>query len=295
MDLLTIRDLHLNIQRPEALYHILRGVNLSVSPGRPLGIVGESGSGKTITCLTIMRLLPKGSNIIKGSIVLDGEDLLRYSERDMGAVRGRDIGMIFQDARASLNPVLTVGDQIMDIYRHRTGAGKEAALKRAVEVLDAMGISGAKDRVKSYPHELSGGMCQRVLIAMALVSAPKLLIADEVTSGLDVGQTVVIKDGVVLAVEAFEGTDATIRRAGRMGGAGSVVVKVAKRGHDMRFDIPVVGMHTMKTLRKARVAALAVEAGRCILLERDKVIREAERLGIAVVALPPTPDSDEEA
>lgn len=104
-------------------------------------------------------------------------------------------------------------------------------------------------------------------------------------SGLDIGQTVVVKRGTVLAVEAFEGTDATIRRAGELGGPGAVVVKVAKRGHDMRFDIPVVGMHTFKTLRRARAAALAVEAGRTILLERDRLSREADRLGIAFVAV----------
>lgn len=105
------------------------------------------------------------------------------------------------------------------------------------------------------------------------------------TSGLDIGQTVVIKDGIVIAVEAFEGTDATILRAGKLAGPGVVIVKVAKRGHDMRFDIPVVGMHTMKTLRKARAAVLAVEAGRTILLERDRVVAEAERLGVRMTAV----------
>jgi DUF1009 family protein len=106
------------------------------------------------------------------------------------------------------------------------------------------------------------------------------------TSGLDIGQTVVIKQGTVLAVEAFEGTDAAIRRAGELGGEGAVVVKVAKRGHDMRFDIPVVGLHTMKTLRKAGIRVLAVEAGRTILLERDQVVKEAERLGLSFLAVP---------
>ena len=105
------------------------------------------------------------------------------------------------------------------------------------------------------------------------------------TSGLDIGQTVVIKDGIVIAVDAFEGTDATILRAGKLAGPGVVIVKVAKRGHDMRFDIPVVGMHTMKTLRKARAAVLALEARRTILLERERVIAEAERLGICMLAV----------
>jgi DUF1009 family protein len=105
------------------------------------------------------------------------------------------------------------------------------------------------------------------------------------TSGLDIGQTVVVKRGTILAVEAFEGTDETILRAGRMGGAGAVVIKLAKKGHDMRFDIPVIGMHTMKVLRKAKVSALAVEANRCILLERERIVEEADRLGLAVAAV----------
>jgi oligopeptide/dipeptide ABC transporter ATP-binding protein len=157
-----------------------------VRKGGALGIVGESGSGKTLTCLSILRLLPRGSRIPRGRIVLDGVDLCALEERRLQEVRGRDVCMIFQDARASLNPVVTVGEQIADIHALRTGASRAQAMAKAVDVLEAMGLPGARQRIRSYPHELSGGMCQRVLIAMALVSRPRLLIADEVTTGLDV-------------------------------------------------------------------------------------------------------------
>ena len=186
IDLIKIRDLHMKVRYFEDTFYILRGVNLTLSMNSSLGIVGESGSGKTMTCLSIMRLLSKEAKISKGEILFQGEDLCRYSDKQMETVRGKKISMIFQDARAALNPVLTVGDQISDIYRHYTGNSRSVGMKKAVEVLGAMGLPNARSRVKSYPHELSGGMCQRVLIAMALVSTPKLVIADEITSGIDV-------------------------------------------------------------------------------------------------------------
>jgi oligopeptide/dipeptide ABC transporter ATP-binding protein len=186
MDLIKICDLHMKVDHFEDTFYILRGVNLSVSMNSSLGIVGESGSGKTMTCLSMMRLMPKGAKITKGEILLQEENLCCYSDKQMETVRGKKISMIFQDARAALNPVLTVGDQISDIYCHYTGNSRSVGMKKAVEVLDAMGLPNARSRVKSYPHELSGGMCQRVLIAMALVSTPKLVIADEITSGIDV-------------------------------------------------------------------------------------------------------------
>lgn len=186
MDLIKIRDLHMKVDHFEDTFYILRGVNLSVSMNSSLGIVGESGSGKTMTCLSMMRLMPKGAKITKGEILLQEENLCCYSDKQMETVRGKKVSMIFQDARAALNPILTVGEQISDIYCHYTGNSRSVGMKKAVEVLDAMGLPNARSRVKSYPHELSGGMCQRVLIAMALVSTPKLVIADEITSGIDV-------------------------------------------------------------------------------------------------------------
>lgn len=186
MELMEIRDLHMKVDHYEDTFYILRGVHLDIHENSSLGIVGESGSGKTMTCLTMMGLLPKGGKVTKGEILFQGNDLAKYSEKQMEAVRGKKISMIFQDARAALNPVLTVGDQIADIYCHHTGADRTAGKDKAIEVLTAMGLPNARSRVKSYPHELSGGMCQRVLIAMALVSRPKLIIADEITSGLDI-------------------------------------------------------------------------------------------------------------
>ncbi|MBA7515940.1 Oligopeptide transport ATP-binding protein OppD [subsurface metagenome] len=186
MDLIDIYDLHLKVDHFEETFHILRGINLSVPMNSSLGIVGESGSGKTMTCLSIMHLLPKGAKITKGEILFQGEDICHYSDRQMETIRGKKISMIFQDARAALNPVLTVGDQISDIYCYYTGNSRSVGMKKAVEVLGAVGIPNARSRVKSYPHELSGGMCQRTLIAMALVSTPKVIIADEITSGIDV-------------------------------------------------------------------------------------------------------------
>lgn len=186
MSLIKIRDLHMEVKHHDESFYILRGVNLDIPEKSSLGIVGESGSGKTMTCLTLMRLMPKGGKVTRGEMVFEGDDLCRYSDKKMATVRGRKISMIFQDARAALNPVITVGEQIADIYCHLTGRNRKEGMNKAIEVLDAMGLPNARARVKSYPHELSGGMCQRVLIAMALVSTPKLVIADEITSGLDV-------------------------------------------------------------------------------------------------------------
>ena len=186
MEIMEIHDLHLDVDHYEDTFHILRGVNLVVKDNSSLGIVGESGSGKSMTCLTVMKLLPKGGKITKGEMIFQGENLCKYSEKKMESVRGNKISMIFQDARAALNPVLTVGDQIGDVYCHQTGVSRSEGKKKAIEVLESMGLPNARARVNSYPQELSGGMCQRVLIAMALVSTPKLIIADEITSGLDI-------------------------------------------------------------------------------------------------------------
>ncbi|HEX4292128.1 MAG TPA: ABC transporter ATP-binding protein [Trebonia sp.] len=157
-----------------------------MNPGECLGIVGESGSGKTMTALSIMRLLPTGGSVVGGSIVLDGKDLATLSESGMEDVRGNLIGMIFQDPLTSLNPTMTIGDQIAESVRLHRGASREAAQARAVEVLDLVGMPRPAERVGNYPHQLSGGMRQRVMIAMALACEPKLLIADEPTTALDV-------------------------------------------------------------------------------------------------------------
>jgi len=184
--LLDIQDLHTEIKLRRATVHAIDGVSLSVAPGECLGIVGESGSGKTMTALSIMRLLPGGGEVTGGSITVDGTDVARLSETGMEDVRGNLIGMIFQDPLTSLNPTMTIGDQIAESVRIHRGASRDEALARAVEVLGLVGMPRPAERVSQFPHQLSGGMRQRVMIAMALACEPKLLIADEPTTALDV-------------------------------------------------------------------------------------------------------------
>jgi peptide/nickel transport system ATP-binding protein len=184
--LLEIEDLHTDIRMRSATVYALDGVNLTVEAGQCLGIVGESGSGKTMTALSIMQLLPPGGHITGGQIRLDGKVISTLDDNAMRHVRGNEIGMIFQDPMTSLNPTMTIGDQIAETVLLHRGVGKHAALERAVEVLGLVGMPRPAERIKSYPHELSGGMRQRVMIAMALACEPKLLIADEPTTALDV-------------------------------------------------------------------------------------------------------------
>jgi peptide/nickel transport system ATP-binding protein len=184
--LLSIEDLRTDIRLRRGTVHAIDGVSLTVNPGECLGIVGESGSGKTMTALSIMRLLPGGGEVVSGRIVVDGVDVARLSEAGLEDVRGNLIGMIFQDPLTSLNPTMTIGDQIAESVRLHRGASKQAALDRAVEVLGLVGMPRPAERIGNYPHQLSGGMRQRVMIAMALACEPKLLIADEPTTALDV-------------------------------------------------------------------------------------------------------------
>ena len=184
--LLSIEDLHTEIRLRRATVHAIDGVSLHVDPGECLGIVGESGSGKTMTALSIMRLLPGGGEVTGGSIIVDGTDIAGLSEEKMEDIRGNLVGMIFQDPLTSLNPTMTIGDQIAESVRLHRAASKSAALSRAVEVLGLVGMPRPTERVSNYPHQLSGGMRQRVMIAMALACEPKLLIADEPTTALDV-------------------------------------------------------------------------------------------------------------
>jgi len=184
--LLEIEDLHTEIRLRSATVHALEGVSLNVEAGECLGIVGESGCGKTMTALSIMQLLPPGGHITGGSITLSGQEISSLSDDGMRHVRGNEVGMIFQDPMTSLNPTMTVGDQIAETVLLHRGADHKTALARAVEVLGLVGMPRPAERVSNYPHQLSGGMRQRVMIAMALACEPKLLIADEPTTALDV-------------------------------------------------------------------------------------------------------------
>ena len=186
MALLEITDLRTEIQLKEGVVHAVDGVTLHVDEGETLGVVGESGCGKTMTALTIMQLLPNGGHIAGGSIKLGGRELTGLKPEEMRKIRGDDIGMIFQDPLSSLNPTMTVGQQIAEAVLLHREVSKKEALDRAVEVLDLVGLPRATERVGEYPHQFSGGMRQRVMIAMALACDPKLLIADEPTTALDV-------------------------------------------------------------------------------------------------------------
>ena len=183
---LEIENLHTNIKLRQGTVHPVDGVSLHVEPGETLGIVGESGCGKTMTALSIMGLLPVGGSIAEGKIFLDGRQISGLSEEQMRSVRGNEIGMIFQDPLTSLNPTMTVGKQISEAVLLHREVSKQQAMERAAEVLDLVGMPKPKERLNEYPHQFSGGMRQRVMIAMALACEPKLLIADEPTTALDV-------------------------------------------------------------------------------------------------------------
>jgi peptide/nickel transport system ATP-binding protein len=184
--LLQIEDLRTDIRLRSATVHALDGVSLNVEAGECLGIVGESGSGKTMTALSVMQLLPPGGHIVGGRITLGGQEISALSDDGMRQIRGNEVGMIFQDPMTSLNPTMTIGDQIAETVVLHRGADKKTSLARAVEVLGLVGMPRPAERVGNYPHQLSGGMRQRVMIAMALACEPKLLIADEPTTALDV-------------------------------------------------------------------------------------------------------------
>ena len=187
MSLLEVKDLKTYFYTDSGVAKAVDGVTFSLDKGKTLGIVGESGCGKSVTSLTIMRLVdPATGRNEGGSIVFDGQDLLTLPEKEMRKLRGNRISMIFQEPMTSLNPVFTIGDQISESLKLHKGLDKKAARDRAIELLELVGIPEAGKRVDEYPHQLSGGMRQRVMIAMALSGDPELLIADEPTTALDV-------------------------------------------------------------------------------------------------------------
>ncbi|MGY4307917.1 peptide/nickel transport system ATP-binding protein [Bradyrhizobium sp. USDA 4369] len=186
MPLLEVENLQVHFRTPTGINRAVDGVSFHVDPGETLAIVGESGCGKSVTSMSMMRLIPEPPGKIAGSIKLEGRDILALSDREMRALRGNDISMIFQEPMTSLNPVLTVGRQIGETLRLHQGLDQAQAEARAVEMLTLVGIPEPARRVREYPHQLSGGMRQRVMIAMALACNPKLLIADEPTTALDV-------------------------------------------------------------------------------------------------------------
>ena len=184
--LLDIKNLETSFKTSAGEVHAVRGISFYLEKGEALGIVGESGCGKSVTMMSIMRLLDGNGRIVGGQIDFDGKDISNVKEVEMEAIRGNDIGMIFQDPMTSLNPVFTIGDQIMEpLLKHRKISRAEAK-KEAINMLGLVGIPSPEKRMKQYPHEFSGGMRQRAMIAMSLICEPKLIIADEPTTALDV-------------------------------------------------------------------------------------------------------------
>jgi oligopeptide/dipeptide ABC transporter ATP-binding protein len=186
-NLLEIRGLKTYFYTEDGVVKAIEGIDLDLEKGKTLGLVGESGCGKTVTALSVLRLIPNPpGKIIEGEIRFDGEDLLKATEKEMREIRGNNISMIFQDPQSALNPVYTVDNQLREVIQLHQNLEKKEARKKAIEMLDLVGIPNPEGRVNDYPHQFSGGMKQRVMIAMALSCNPKMIIADEPTTNLDV-------------------------------------------------------------------------------------------------------------
>lgn len=184
--LLKVRDLRASFRIHGKTVEAVRGVDMDIAPGEIVGLAGESGSGKSVSMKSIIRMLPESAKLEAETLLLGGRDLMKLTEKEMQRVRGNDISMIFQDPMTSLNPLKRVGDHIVEVIRRHSGAGRAEAYRQAVEMLGMVGVPSPEERMRQYPHEFSGGMRQRVLIAMALACKPRLLIADEPTTALDV-------------------------------------------------------------------------------------------------------------
>jgi len=273
--LLEVKDLHTEFRTGAGVVPAVDGISYTVERGETVAIVGESGSGKTAGALSILRLIPDPpGRTTRGEILFAGRDLLRLSDEEIRQVRGSDIGMIFQEPMTSLNPVLTIGRQITETIEQHRGADRAAAHKRAVELLGLVGIADPVRRLKQYPHQLSGGMRQRIMIAIALACDPKLIIADEPTTALDVTIQAQILDLMVelqdrlgmsillithdLGVVAETCEDVVVMYAGRVVERGPVDGVFGSPQHPyteaLLQSIPVLGMARHEPLRVIRGA-----------------------------------------
>jgi oligopeptide/dipeptide ABC transporter ATP-binding protein len=239
--LLSVRDLTVHFATDGGVVEAVDAVSFDVRAGEILGVVGESGSGKSVTALALLRLIRPPGRIVGGAVRFEGTDLLALTEEQMRAVRGRRIAMVFQSPRTALNPVLTVGRQIARLFELHQGASAREAWRRTVEMLALVGIAEPARRARQYAHQLSGGMCQRVMIAMALATSPRLLLADEPTTGLDVS----------IAAQVLE----LLRDLGRRTGAAIVLIT-----HDLGVVAEVCDrvavMHAGQLVETANVHAL---------------------------------------
>ena len=204
MTLLEVRDLTVNFYTTEGVVRAVSDLSYTIERGEKFGVVGESGAGKSVSALALLQLIDDPGRIESGEILLDGENLLEMSEAELRQVRGNRIAMIFQDAQTALNPVYTIGEQIAEAMRHHLGYDEGEAREETIELLDTVGIPDAESRYSDYPHEFSGGMQQRVVIAMALSCDPDLLIADEPTTALDVMTEAKILEELVELAEEFD-------------------------------------------------------------------------------------------
>lgn len=186
MSVLEVRNLHTSFFLPTRTVRALRGISFEIGQGETVGLVGESGSGKSVTAASILGLVRPPGRIVEGEVIYGGLNLVGAPEARLRTVRGREIGLVVQNPRAALNPLVTVGDQLVNIFRSHFRTSKKDARVRCLEMLEAVGIGDAEQRAQAYPHELSGGTAQRVLIAAALLPRPRLLLADEPTTALDV-------------------------------------------------------------------------------------------------------------
>ena len=186
MAILDVENLHVHIPAATGKIHAVRGIDLRVDKGETLGIVGESGCGKSLTSLALMGLLPRGTQRTAQRLALAGRDIRTLTDRQLADIRGAELAMIFQEPMTSLNPALTIGEQLTEVYRRHRPDDRDNARSRAIYLLDRVGIASSSSRMGQYPHQLSGGLRQRVMIAMALMCGPKILIADEPTTALDV-------------------------------------------------------------------------------------------------------------
>lgn len=200
--LLSIRNLRVGVHGPQGVSELVRDVSLDIAPGEIVGLVGESGSGKSLTALSIPRLLPAGIKILSGEVLLNGKDLVKMPDSALHRLRGKEIGFIFQDPLTALNPVLTLGTQLVDVVRAHFDVTRAEARQRAIAALRSVGIPMPERCMKAYPHQLSGGMRQRALIAMVVLGGPKLILADEPTTALDV----TVQARIIRLLRSFQGS-----------------------------------------------------------------------------------------
>ena len=267
-DLLEVRDLTVHFDTEAGLVEAVDGVTFNVRSGEILGVVGESGSGKSVTALALLRLIRPPGRIVQGAVVFEGTDLVGLSEDEMRAVRGTRIAMVFQSPRTALNPVLTVGRQISRLFELHQGASRAEGWARTIGMLELVGIAEPERRARQYAHQLSGGMCQRVMIAMALATSPRLLVADEPTTGLDVS----------IAAQILE----LLRDLGRRTGASILLIT-----HDLGVVAEVCDrVAVMHAGQMAEVAAVTTIFARPLHPYTQALVRSIPRLDREVTMEP---------